>query len=39
MYQASNEQGGAAPDQDPSAGGDEQDKSDEEVTDVDFEEV
>tara|TARA_B100001094_G_scaffold327643_1_gene386315 strand:+ start:1147 stop:3051 length:1905 start_codon:yes stop_codon:yes gene_type:complete len=39
MYQASNEKGGAGPDQDPSAGGDEKDKSDEEVTDVDFEEV
>ena len=39
MYQASNEKGGAGPDQDPSAGGDKKDKSDEEVTDVDFEEV
>ena len=39
MYQASNEKGGPGPDQDPNVGGDEKDKSDEEVTDVDFEEV
>tara|TARA_B100000524_G_scaffold203627_1_gene106244 strand:+ start:377 stop:2284 length:1908 start_codon:yes stop_codon:yes gene_type:complete len=40
MYQASNQDGGAGPDQDPNAGGDEKGaKSDEEVTDVDFEEV
>ena len=40
MYQASNQDGGAGPDQDPNAGGDEKSgKSDEEVTDVDFEEV
>ena len=40
MYQASNKDGGAVPDQDPKAGGDEKSgKSDEEVTDVDFEEV
>ena len=39
MYQASNEKGGPGPDQDPNTGGDEKDKSDEEVTDVDFEEV
>ena len=40
MYQASNQDGGAGPDQDQNAGGDEKGgKSDEEVTDVDFEEV
>ncbi|MAE13994.1 MAG: molecular chaperone DnaK [Crocinitomicaceae bacterium] len=40
MYQASNQDGGAGPDQDPNAGGDAKGgKSDEEVTDVDFEEV
>ena len=40
MYQASNQDDGAGPDQDPNAGGDEKGgKSDEEVTDVDFEEV
>ena len=40
MYQASNQDGGAGPDQDPNVGGDEKGgKSDEEVTDVDFEEV
>ena len=40
MYQASNQDGGAGPAQDPNAGGDEKGgKSDEEVTDVDFEEV
>ena len=40
MYQASNQDGGAGPDQDSNAGGDAKGgKSDEEVTDVDFEEV
>ena len=40
MYQASNQDGGAGPAQDPNPGGDEKGgKSDEEVTDVDFEEV
>jgi molecular chaperone DnaK len=38
MYQSSNDKG-AAPNQDPNANGDEKGKSDEEVTDVDFEEV
>ena len=39
MYQASNQDGGSAPDQEPNPGGDKKGKSDEEVTDVDFEEV
>ena len=39
MYQASNQDGGPGSNQEPNAGGDEKGKSDEEVTDVDFEEV
>ena len=39
MYQASNENGKDGADQDSNTGGDKKGKSDEEVTDVDFEEV
>ena len=39
MYQASNENGKDGADQDSNSGGDKKGKSDEEVTDVDFEEV
>ena len=39
MYKASNQDGGPGPDQESNAGGEEKGKSDEEVTDVDFEEV